>query len=295
MPVTWGGFRQNSRAARLTFTSVKTLPLTRAASLTLLCWVLAKAALAQVPNQYVTAEDDLPCVEQTLSLRVHLVDDLDATPLDFDTAAFEAMVALTNEWFAPVCLDFAVCEYLREENFRYASFEGADGEEATSLFGDRNRIDVYVTVRDSMDRCGLATRTGVERNREAFVMIVDSCVSDISKTLAHELGHYFGLYHTFEVEETGEELVNGDNCLVAGDLICDTPADPFEEGSLTRYTDSEDPCRFVFRGRDENGQFYVPHTGNVMSYYDDECACGFTHDQLAVMAANYLANRRGLY
>ncbi len=45
-------------------------------------------------------------------------------------------------------------------------------------------------------------------------------------TIAHEMGHYFGLLHTHETAN-GTELVNGTNCGTAGDLLCDTPADGF--------------------------------------------------------------------
>lgn len=255
----------------------------------------AQTAWAQVPNQYVTAEDDLPCVEQTLSLRVHVVDDLDARPQAFDTLAFAAMVRLTNEWFAPICLGFDVCEYRREENYRYASFEREDGEEAARLFGDPNRIDVFVTARDSSMRCGDAKFNCLSPDSVGYVMVVNECIEPTSKALAQQLGKYLGLYPTNGTEDTGEELVNGENCETAGDLVCDTPADPYEEGSNVQYVDPEDPCRFTFRGRDDNGQFYVPHTGNVMSAYADACACGFTHDQLAVMAGNFARFRRGLY
>ena len=45
--------------------------------------------------------------------------------------------------------------------------------------------------------------------------------------LSHEMGHFFGLLHTNGYSSSGtNELVNGTNCTTAGDLICDTPADP---------------------------------------------------------------------
>ena len=44
-------------------------------------------------------------------------------------------------------------------------------------------------------------------------------------TLSHELGHYFDLYHTHETS-FGTECPSGSNCQSAGDMVCDTPADP---------------------------------------------------------------------
>ena len=44
--------------------------------------------------------------------------------------------------------------------------------------------------------------------------------------LPHEMGHYFGLLHTFEWAANGDECASGDGCQFGGDLICETPADP---------------------------------------------------------------------
>src|SRR5215813_10771098 len=52
------------------------------------------------------------------------------------------------------------------------------------------------------------------------------------EVFAHEMGHYFDLYHTHETwkdsngDPTKVECPGGDNCSTAGDLLCDTPADP---------------------------------------------------------------------
>ena len=82
------------------------------------------------------------------------------------------------------------------------------------------------------------------------------------------MGHYFGLYHTFETD-FGLELEDGSNCDVTGDLVCDTPADPYiHPDTMSKYVDG---CTFIFMGKDANGAFYNPHTTNIMSYYPCEC------------------------
>jgi len=72
--------------------------------------------------------------------------------------------------------------------------------------------------------------------------------------LDHELGHVLGLYHTHDTFETSPELVDGSNCLIAGDLICDTPADP--DLSLPGMMAAN--CVYIGTVQDANGQNYSP-------------------------------------
>jgi hypothetical protein len=88
--------------------------------------------------------------------------------------------------------------------------------------------------------------------------------------LSHEIGHCLGLLHTFETG-IGSELVNGSNCTSAGDLLCDTPADP--NGNFNGTT-----CVYTGIGVDANGQAYSPLTNNLMSYYFG-CMTVFTPNQ----------------
>ena len=82
----------------------------------------------------------------------------------------------------------------------------------------------------------------------------------------HEFGHYFGLYHTFDTS-FGIELANGSNCKTSGDLICDTPADPYSIASVTM----DASCNLNPPTKDSNGEYYTPDGCNIMSYYNSPC------------------------
>ncbi|KAL2068645.1 hypothetical protein VTL71DRAFT_14982 [Oculimacula yallundae] len=83
------------------------------------------------------------------------------------------------------------------------------------------------------------------------------------KTLTHEIGHWLGLFHTFE----------GWNCTGTGDFIDDTPAEAFPAG--TCYQGFEwDSCP------DQPG---IDPVHNHMEYVDDSCKTEFTKGQIRRM------------
>jgi len=92
----------------------------------------------------------------------------------------------------------------------------------------------------------------------------------------HELGHFFGLYHTHHgrsnSSSTSLELVDGSNCFTAGDFICDTPADP----------NSWYECNYE-RLKDANGDTYNPDSKNFMSYSGWSCWSEFSPQQWLLM------------
>jgi len=144
----------------------------------------------------------------------------------------------------------------------------------TSRFQKKRRINVYF-VDSLFNRKvnSFSVHNGINKP--------ESCVIVVPKNgtgLIHELGHTFGLYHTFE-KKFGVEAVNQSNCSTAGDLICDTPADP---DSLPGKD-----CYFVYASPDGNGDYYRTEVGNYMSHFF--CAhCFFTTRQYEIMAENYL-------
>ncbi|MBA4853856.1 GEVED domain-containing protein [Emticicia sp. BO119] len=109
----------------------------------------------------------------------------------------------------------------------------------------------------------------------------------ITKILPHEMGHYFGLLHTFQDAGGGNysELVTREekaNCAYRGDLICDTPADPY--GSISFSINN---CEFISDITDANGDYYKPQIGNLMSYFRG-CGNFFTPGQISMIKTGLL-------
>ncbi|QDK83564.1 hypothetical protein EXU85_35165 [Spirosoma sp. KCTC 42546] len=104
--------------------------------------------------------------------------------------------------------------------------------------------------------------------------------------LPHELGHNFGLFHTYGFgngNSTTDELVTrgpGANCETNGDFICDTPADPYglpgAQTILINNCYQYDPNSTA---RDSNGELYSPSISNLMSYWPS-CTHEFTPGQI---------------
>lgn len=88
------------------------------------------------------------------------------------------------------------------------------------------------------------------------------------KTVAHELGHLFGLRHTHDFPMC-------DDCDDCQDQICDTPYDPNLIGLVLIPS-----CKYV--GDSE----FNPDITNIMSYSPHECKESFTELQVKKMKEN---------
>jgi Putative metal-binding motif/Secretion system C-terminal sorting domain/Pregnancy-associated plasma protein-A/HYR domain/Receptor L domain len=131
-------------------------------------------------------------------------------------------------------------------------------------------LNIYF-VGDANGYCGWAWFTYSQYD---YIVIDNSCASNKS-TLAHEIGHYFNLYHTHETA-FGAECVNGSNCTTAGDRLCDTPADPNLSGKVSSA------CNYTGTNTDGcTGASYTPSTHNLMSYSRKACRDIFSAQQNA--------------
>lgn len=146
-------------------------------------------------------------------------------------------------------------------------------EDAEALFKNNSRddaIEIYVISNGAyLNAAGSAQgipSTAYYVNNEYYK----------ESTLAHEMGHCLGLWHThhgtYHEDDTGiPEFVNGTNSAWAGDYIVDTPADP-NKWSGGKYAGGD--------LTDANGDKYNPDPTNLMSYNMKVYRTKFTTNQI---------------
>ncbi|MDP3394593.1 gliding motility-associated C-terminal domain-containing protein [Sediminibacterium sp.] len=115
-------------------------------------------------------------------------------------------------------------------------------------------------IQPSVFECGQWTRMAYGGYASAGGgMVVAGLVTSI---IAHELGHYLSLLHTFQ----GTNCVNND-CTTDGDRVCDTPPDRSTQGS--DCNNPENSC-----GTDTlSGPFTVDMRDNISNFMDYGTSC----------------------
>ncbi len=119
------------------------------------------------------------------------------------------------------------------------------------------------------------------------IVIEAAYVTEIEKIsgLAHEMGHYLGLYHSFEGG------CDNNNCMVDGDRICDTPPDQSTAG--LPCTETVNTCSTDT----QSGPFTTDQpdmSWNFMDYGAIACFHDFTPDQATRMNASLDGVRHSL-
>jgi len=181
--------------------------------------------------------------------------------------------------------------------------------DTTSRRFARNAINVYFTQQilySGHSIGGYANFPGPYL-KDNYLFVVNNQVND-NVTLPHELGHYFNLYHTFQdnhEEGNRRELVTRNpreapprqpaNCALAGDQLCDTPADPYGLDAAPYQVGCSDPFAGIKAPQDANGDAFSPGIllRNLMSYWNYTCLDSFTGQQLErITQAVYLRTDR---
>jgi len=227
-----------------------------------------------------------------IPVQFHLVGTNDGTGF-YPAADVFRLLCDVNEQYLPVGFHFynyADFDYIY--NTAYYEHNYDDGEEMMDDNNVYGAVNVYI-VADPAGNCGYFSWGG------NAVAIAKSCADAGETTLAHELGHFFFLPHTFRGWEgrwedgvlvdplpNGQrERVDGTNCATTGDFFCDTPAD---------YLSYRWQCPYTGILNDPSGTPIDPDETLYMSYAYDACTKRFSEQQINTMIAGLLEERSEL-
>ncbi len=158
-----------------------------------------------------------------------------------------------------------------------------DGLKALIQWPPQQYLNVWVPRSISGGVLGYATLpTGLNSNPQNDGIVLHgqyfgrgTCAQapyDRGRTATHEVGHWLGLFHTFQGGCSG---TSASDCATSGDEVCDTPPTSVSNFGCpnTQNTCTETPM-------DMNDQ-----TFNYMDYVDDNCMCMFSKGQVNRMHA----------
>jgi hypothetical protein len=223
-------------------------------------------------------------------IKVHIVSKSDGTEGVSIQEVKDALRSL-NDYFLKAYIRFVPLpdyNYIKDDELYKLKLENEDV--ICKKHDVRNVINLYVNSKLQGERnsyCGythMPDKINIDR-----VFITKKCLNN-GASLIRQFGHYFSLYPTSGPDEgmRSEELVDGSNCNLTGDEICDTPADP---GLTLQTVDSR--CEFVGTQQDAMSKFYRPMTTNIMSDNPRyECRRNLTKEQYRriMYAATYIRN-----
>jgi hypothetical protein len=211
-------------------------------------------------------------INRVLHLTLFIVKDA-AGETNMDITEFNDALSGLNSAFDEIALDFDISSVHYIDNYHFDILKKDENESdmVTQNFVT-NTINVYLVSHlydgNDLEVCGY---TYYPAERKDVIILSKSCIAE--EFLIEQFGHFFNLYHTHE-SGFADELADGSNCATAGDLCCDTPADPGLSGKVT--TD----CQYASLARDANNDFYTPSVYNYMSFSPANCnKCFFSPEQ----------------
>jgi hypothetical protein len=227
--------------------------------------------------------ESLPLLNRTLSISVFIVKNK-ILP-DFSTPLVNTAVNSLNGYFTSIGLTFRICSIDTVENYQFDDLDMNDNEKDLLIQNSKpNTINLYLvsTLTDTKDSYATGHTFMPGDIGKNSIFIRKSLIQGTE--LVHQMGHFLGLYHTYETQ-FGAELVNGSNCTIAGDRCCDTPAEPL----ISTYSN----CIYTGTEKDKNGKLYSPSPKNMMTL-GDNCRCVFSKTQLLRMAHMLQTYRKDL-
>lgn len=245
-------------------------------------------SVVSTQNLVSTLKHDL-CVNKKFSIVFYVIADSTGAMGGVTQAGLDSCVELLNKTFGRICVSFLSCSTVVIPNhpFNRWTRDTIEPVVVKNWHTDKT-INIYVPKEILGPFAGYAYFPG----GKDVIVIEKSSIN--SSTSVHEMGHFFGLTHTFnEISSTSTttpsaELVARTNCYTNGDGFCDTEADCYPQNFSAAA-----PCGNVPGAKDANNQYYVVPVDNFMTYFT--CGCKFTQEQYNFMANVILTSRLYLH
>jgi hypothetical protein len=205
-----------------------------------------------------------------IDVQFHIVRNSDSS-LTFTPQSENAMLNELNDFFNPHQIFFNSVGVNFIDNTNYVTTSESETNQLVAIDNNPNALNYYIVDElwdvfdDNGNFVGFVAGTAVNIPSNHLVIRNDRV---LTTTAPHEVGHCLDLLHTHETNR-GVETINGSNCSAAGDLVCDTPADP----RLRPTINVNWSCEYDGTGG------YNPLTNNIMSYSFDFCRDEFTSGQ----------------
>lgn len=212
-----------------------------------------------------------------------------------DTSDIPVVLDILNSAYSTAAILFYSCndiDYVDDDAYYNYPYNYKTQRTALeSQYNYSNAINIYffpaITNNEGISLAGVSTFPDDIVNNSIAIKNSNATYS----TTPHEMGHYFNLYHTHETCFGKEYVTRGvnANCSVAGDLCCDTPADPnLNESGLVNLF-----CQYIGTLIDPLGEPYAPDPKNFMAYTRQKsCRIHFTEEQyLRIRTAAFHPNR----
>ncbi|MDX2271925.1 MAG: zinc metalloprotease [Cyanobacteriota bacterium] len=212
-----------------------------------------------------------PFVPITIPVAIHVITQ-DGVVGDVPDPVLDEQMKVINQAFANSGFTFALASVDRTTNPAWFAMENGSPEELeakTTLSVDPSTtLNIYIaTAADFLGWAYFPYSVALRRNPALDGIVIDyesvpggaRVQFNEGDTATHEIGHWLGLYHTFQL-----------GCFPPGDRVADTPyeGDPAEGCPVTRNTCNQRGLDPVF---------------NFMDYSDDPCMNQFSLGQVARM------------
>ena len=211
---------------------------------------------------------------------------------DIDDDVLQAQLDVLNDAFQAHGFSFRLMGTTRTANTAWynagISSREQDDMKAALRVGDQSTLNIYFSQAGGALGYATFPEDYAFNPTDDGVVVATGSVPGGSisnyndgKTAVHEVGHWFGLYHTFQTGDGFFPLFSfflsllglRSGCNTSGDEVDDTPAQRTQTGGCPEFKDS---CP---------SQSGLDPVNNYMDYSDDVCLTEFTPGQTERMAA----------